>query len=60
MQTKLLQANRDGILEGAEFINCGQQVAFPTETVYGLGADARNDLAIAGILNPKIGQGLIH
>ena len=53
MQTKLLQANRDGILEGAEFINCGQQVAFPTETVYGLGADARNDLAIAGIFKSK-------
>ena len=28
-------------------------VAFPTETVYGLGADARNDGAVAGIYAAK-------
>lgn len=64
MLTKLLQANKDGILEGAAFISHGQQVAFPTETVYGLGADARNDLAVAGIFKskdrPKFNPLIIH
>lgn len=31
----------------------GQLVAFPTETVYGLGADATNDLAVARIYEAK-------
>lgn len=31
----------------------GQLVAFPTETVYGLGADARNDRAVAAIYEKK-------
>lgn len=31
----------------------GQLVAFPTETVYGLGADARNGAAVAGIFAAK-------
>ena len=31
----------------------GGLVAFPTETVYGLGADATNPLAVAGIYNAK-------
>ncbi|MFN8558536.1 MAG: Sua5/YciO/YrdC/YwlC family protein [Dehalococcoidia bacterium] len=31
----------------------GELVAFPTETVYGLGADARNEAAVAKIFAVK-------
>lgn len=34
-------------------LRSGELVAFPTETVYGLGADARNDRAVAGIFEAK-------
>ena len=37
----------------AERIRAGELVAFPTETVYGLGADASNDLAVAKIFAAK-------
>ena len=42
-----------GIAQAVQMLNEGQLVAFPTETVYGLGADARNDLAVAGIFAAK-------
>ena len=49
---------RDGsdpaaIAEAANRIRAGQLVAFPTETVYGLGADASNDAAVAKIFKAK-------
>ena len=34
-------------------LRAGKLVAFPTETVYGLGADASNDEAIASIFAVK-------
>src|SRR3546814_12884118 len=34
-------------------LRAGQLVAFPTETVYGLGADATNDRAIAAVFEAK-------
>ena len=37
----------------AALLRAGELVAFPTETVYGLGADARNPLAIAKIFAAK-------
>ena len=37
----------------AERIRAGELVAFPTETVYGLGADASNDAAVAKIFAAK-------
>jgi L-threonylcarbamoyladenylate synthase len=37
----------------AEFIRAGKLVAFPTETVYGLGADALNPYAVAKIFECK-------
>jgi L-threonylcarbamoyladenylate synthase len=37
----------------AAALQAGQLVAFPTETVYGLGADARNDTAVARIYEAK-------
>ena len=45
---------RDGeVSVAAETISDGGLVAFPTETVYGLGADATNDLAVAAIFEAK-------
>ena len=41
------------ILTAAERICAGELVAFPTETVYGLGADASNDAAVAKIFAAK-------
>ncbi|HKX83468.1 MAG TPA: Sua5/YciO/YrdC/YwlC family protein, partial [Pyrinomonadaceae bacterium] len=40
-------------LEAAEFISSGGTVAFPTETVYGLGADAFDEAAIGKIFKAK-------
>ncbi|MGN1080294.1 MAG: L-threonylcarbamoyladenylate synthase [Alphaproteobacteria bacterium] len=37
----------------AELLDKGLLVAFPTETVYGLGADAANDLAVASVFEAK-------
>jgi L-threonylcarbamoyladenylate synthase len=39
--------------EAAEIIRRGGLVAFPTETVYGLGSDARNPIAVARIFEAK-------
>lgn len=40
-------------LDAAALIRAGELVAFATETVYGLGADARNGKAVAGIFEAK-------
>lgn len=37
----------------AALLRAGELVAFPTETVYGLGADATNDAAVAAIFEAK-------
>jgi L-threonylcarbamoyladenylate synthase len=39
--------------EAAKLLRAGGLVAFPTETVYGLGADATNDSAVAAIFAAK-------
>jgi len=39
--------------QAADALRAGQLVAFPTETVYGLGADAGNDDAVRGIFAAK-------
>jgi L-threonylcarbamoyladenylate synthase len=43
----------DNIKLAAQYIKEGKLVAFPTETVYGLGADALNPLAVAKIFELK-------
>ena len=45
--------NEQSIALAAELLGRGKLVAFPTETVYGLGADAGNDLAVASIFEAK-------
>jgi L-threonylcarbamoyladenylate synthase len=46
-------ADKDSIAEAAKLLKQGELVAFPTETVYGLGADARNGEAVAAIFEVK-------
>ena len=41
------------VQQAASHIRAGELVAFPTETVYGLGADASNDAAVAKIFTAK-------
>ena len=41
------------LARAAELIRAGKLVAFPTETVYGLGADATNAAAVARIFEVK-------
>lgn len=53
MQTRTLDPNRSGLDAASAILGAGGLVAFPTETVYGLGADARNDLAVARIFDAK-------
>ena len=43
----------DAIEEAVRVLKAGGLVAFPTETVYGLGADAGSDAAVAGIFSAK-------
>ncbi|MFL5260746.1 MAG: L-threonylcarbamoyladenylate synthase [Hyphomicrobiales bacterium] len=47
------RVTEEDIAHAAEAIRRGELVAFPTETVYGLGADATNDLAVARIYEAK-------
>lgn len=53
METRRWPAGPDGIAAAAELLRRGRLVAFPTETVYGLGADARDGAAVAGIYAAK-------
>ena len=49
----LSQCSTDSIKAAAQSLIAGHLVAFPTETVYGLGADATNETAIAKIYKAK-------
>jgi L-threonylcarbamoyladenylate synthase len=44
----ILKANEENIRRASEIIKNGGLVAFPTETVYGLGANALNKDAVTG------------
>ena len=43
MKTKIFETTKNDIEEASRLIQNGEVVAFPTETVYGLGADATNE-----------------
>ncbi len=49
----ILAASPDAIRQAADALRAGRLVAFPTETVYGLGADATSDSAVAAIFEAK-------
>ncbi|MGS0646254.1 L-threonylcarbamoyladenylate synthase [Komagataeibacter melomenusus] len=53
MQTRLLPDTPAGIEAARAILRAGGLVAFGTETVYGLGADATNDRAVAAIYAAK-------
>jgi L-threonylcarbamoyladenylate synthase len=52
-EVEVLEATPAAIAKAAAAILDGQLVAFPTETVYGLGADATNAAAVASIFRAK-------
>jgi L-threonylcarbamoyladenylate synthase len=51
--TERLDSGNSGLARAAELLCGGRLVAFPTETVYGLGADATHAEAVAGIYAAK-------
>ncbi len=53
LKTRTATADAKGIAEAARILREGGLVAFPTETVYGLGADATNGEAVAAIFAAK-------
>ena len=53
LTTKMLPAGVASVTEAARRLSAGGLVAFPTETVYGLGADATNAAAIARLYEAK-------
>ncbi len=53
MNTKLFGTSEYDIAEAGKMIAEGKLVAFPTETVYGLGADALNEEAVRNIYLAK-------
>lgn len=48
-----LNSNEEDILKAADIIKSGGLVGFPTETVYGIGADAFNEEAVKNIFKAK-------
>ena len=64
LQTILKSANPEAIAEAAMILRAGGLVAMPTETVYGLAADATSDRAVAAIYaakqRPKINPLIAH
>lgn len=53
METRVLPFTDESIAEAARLILAGEPVAVPTETVYGLAADATNAEAVARIYQAK-------
>ena len=53
MSQFLSNCTADAMLDAAAHLKAGDLVAFPTETVYGLGADASNSEAVARIYSVK-------
>jgi L-threonylcarbamoyladenylate synthase len=63
-KTDIRAADRSAIDDAARLLRAGRLVAFPTETVYGLGADATNDRAVAEIFavkrRPRFNPLIVH
>ena len=53
MNTVVAKASADQVERAARLLSLGELVAFPTETVYGLGCDAFNDQAAQKIFEVK-------
>ncbi len=52
-KTEILNSTDDDLEKAAQLIRGGGLVAFPTETVYGLGANALDPAAVSGIFTAK-------
>ncbi|MEE8534648.1 MAG: L-threonylcarbamoyladenylate synthase [Kiloniellales bacterium] len=61
---QLRRPDSAALAEAAAILRAGGLVAFPTETVYGLGADATDDRAVAGIFaakeRPRFNPVIVH
>ena len=53
MKTEVLEINENSLKKAGELIRNGEVVAFPTETVYGLGANVFNEDAVKKIFEAK-------
>lgn len=53
MQTRVIPADDAAAREAGQLLRAGQIVAIPTETVYGIAADATNGAAVAEIFRAK-------
>ena len=54
IKTEVLPADQaESIVKAAELLRSGELVALPTETVYGIAADARNGEAVKKIFVPR-------
>jgi L-threonylcarbamoyladenylate synthase len=51
--TRVIKADAEASAEAARCLAAGGLIAFPTETVYGLGADAQNAIAVARLYDAK-------
>ena len=56
MNRRVLKADMAGIRRASQVILQGGVAAFPTETFYGLGADARNEEALQKIFRSRGGR----
>src|SRR5207248_7371417 len=53
MEVEVVKASAEAIARAAQLLRDGELVAFPTETVYGLGGDATSEAAVARIFAAK-------
>ena len=53
MRTRIFDTTQSDVRQAADLLSCGALIAFPTETVYGLGADALNPEAVAAVYDAK-------
>lgn len=53
LQTRVLEADAAGLQAASAILRAGGLVAFPTETVYGLGANALDERAVEAIFTAK-------
>ena len=64
LPTRIVAADRETIAEGGKLLRDGRLVAFPTETVYGLGANALDADAVAAIFvakeRPRFNPLIVH
>jgi L-threonylcarbamoyladenylate synthase len=64
MAVAILRATREAVAHAAALLRTGRLVAFPTETVYGLGGDATSERAVANIFavkgRPRFNPLIVH